>query len=61
LSLCCAFRKFLTAQAIEFSSTTAIPEGGGRDVRIAYEEAALFIAEGCRFADGRQEKLLLIK
>jgi Xaa-Pro aminopeptidase len=50
-----------TAFAIEFSSTTAVPEWGGRDVRIAYEETAVFTAEGCRFADGRQETLLLIK
>jgi len=50
-----------TAYAIEFSSTTAIPEWGGQEVRIAYEETALFTGDGCRFANGRQEKLLLIK
>jgi Xaa-Pro aminopeptidase len=50
-----------TAYAIEFSSTTALPEWGGQDVRIAYEETALFTRDGCRFANGRQEKLLLIK
>jgi Xaa-Pro aminopeptidase len=50
-----------TAYAIEFSSTTAVPEWGGQDVTVAYEETALFTAEGCRFAAGRQEKLLLIR
>ena len=50
-----------TAYAIEFSSTTAVPEWGGQDVTIAYEETALFTPDGCRFAAGRQEKLLLIR
>jgi hypothetical protein len=50
-----------TAYAIEFSATTSVPEWGGRDVRIGYEEDAVFTASGCRFIDGRQTALLLIK
>lgn len=50
-----------TAYAIEFSSTTAVPEWDNQDVRIGYEEDALFTKEGCRFIDGRQLKLYLIK
>jgi hypothetical protein len=50
-----------TAYAIEFSSTSAVPEWDNQDVRIAYEEDALFTENGCRFIDGRQLKLYLIK
>ncbi|MEW5900435.1 MAG: M24 family metallopeptidase, partial [Acidobacteriota bacterium] len=50
-----------TAYAIEFSSATAIPEWDNQDVRIAYEEDALFTEAGCRFIDGRQLKFFLIK
>jgi hypothetical protein len=50
-----------TAYAIEFSSTTAIPEWDNQDVRIGYEEDALFTEAGCRFIDGRQLSLYLIK
>jgi len=50
-----------TAYAIEFSSTTAVPEWDNKDVRIGYEEDAAFMAEGCKFIDGRQTKLFLIK
>ena len=50
-----------TAYAIEFSSTSAVPEWDNQDVRIAYEEDALFMENGCRFIDGRQLKLYLIK
>ena len=50
-----------TAYAIEFSSTTAVPEWDNQDVRIGYEEDALFTEKGCRFIDGRQTQLYLIK
>jgi hypothetical protein len=50
-----------TAYAIEFSSTAPVPEWDNQDVRIAYEEDALFTEKGCRFIDGRQLKLYLIK
>jgi len=50
-----------TAYAIEFSSTTAVPEWGNQDVWIGYEEDALFTEAGCRFIDGRQTKFYLIR
>ena len=50
-----------TAYAIEFSATTSVAEWGGQDVRIGYEEDAVFTTAGCRFIDGRQTALLLIK
>jgi methionine aminopeptidase len=50
-----------TAYAIEFSSTTSVPEWDGQDVRIGFEENAVFTEAGCRFIDGRQTKFFLIK
>ena len=50
-----------TAYSIEFSSTTSVPEWDGKDVRIGYEEDAVFTEEGCRFIDGHQTKFYLIK
>lgn len=50
-----------TVYAIEFSSTTAVPEWDNQDVRIGYEEVGVFTEEGCRFVDGRQTKFYLIK
>lgn len=50
-----------TVYAIELSSTTKIPEWGGQDVRIGFEETAVFTEKGCRFLDGHQIKFLLIK
>ncbi|MFO7866164.1 MAG: M24 family metallopeptidase [Candidatus Aminicenantes bacterium] len=50
-----------TCYAIEFSTTTSVPEWGGQDVRIGFEEDAVFTREGCRFIDGYQKKILLIK
>jgi Metallopeptidase family M24 len=50
-----------TAYAIEFSCTTAVPEWDNQDVRIGYEEDALFTEKGCRFIDGRQTQIYLIK
>jgi Xaa-Pro aminopeptidase len=50
-----------TAHSIEFSATTSVAEWDNQDVRIGYEEDAVFTAEGCRFIDGHQTALLLIK
>jgi len=50
-----------TVYAIEFSSTTSVPEWGGQDVAISYEETAAFTAEGCRFLDGCQTAFLLMR
>jgi hypothetical protein len=50
-----------TAYAIEFSSTTAVPEWDNQDIRIGYEEDALFTEKGCRFIDGRQTRIYLIR
>lgn len=50
-----------TVYAIEFSATTAVPEWDNADVRIGFEEDAAFTAAGCRFIDGHQVSLLLIK
>jgi hypothetical protein len=50
-----------TCYAIEFSATTAVPEWQGKDVVISYEENASLTKEGCRFIDGNQTKLILIK
>lgn len=50
-----------TVYAIEFSSTTSVSEWGGQDVRIGFEENAFFTIEGCKWVDGHQSELLLIK
>jgi Xaa-Pro aminopeptidase len=51
-----------TVYSIEFSCRTAVPEWDGQEVGIGYEEDALFAGkDGCRFIDGRQTTLLLIK
>lgn len=50
-----------TVYAIEFSSTTSVPEWDGQDVRIGFEEDAVYTAEGCKYIDGHQIKLFLIK
>ena len=50
-----------TVYAIEFSSTSSVPEWDGQDVRIGFEENGVFTKEGCRWVDGHQVDLLLIK
>ncbi len=50
-----------TVYAIEFSCTTPVPEWGGQELRIGFEENAVFTEDGCRFIDGRQTKFLIIK
>ena len=50
-----------TVYAIEFSSTTSVPEWDNQDVRIGYEETGVYTKDGCKFIDGHQIKLYLIK
>ncbi len=50
-----------TVYAIEFSSSTSIPEWDNQDVRIGYEETGVYTESGCKFIDGHQIKLYLIK
>jgi Xaa-Pro aminopeptidase len=50
-----------TCYAVEFSSTTSVPEWDGQDVRIGFEEDGVFTKDGCHFIDGCQKKILLIK
>ncbi len=50
-----------TVYAIEYSCTTSIPEWGNQDVRIGFEETAVFTEEECRFIDGHQTRFYLIK
>ncbi len=53
--------RYNTCYAIEFSSTTSVPEWDGQDVRIGFEEDGVFTKEGCHFIDGCQKNILLIK
>ena len=50
-----------TCYAIEFSSTTSIPEWDGQDVRIGFEEDGVFTKTGAHFIDGNQTKFYLIR
>jgi Xaa-Pro aminopeptidase len=50
-----------TCYAIEYSCTSTVPEWGNQEVRIGFEESAVFTKEGCEFLDGSQQKLFLIK
>ena len=50
-----------TVYSIEFSSTSSVPEWDNQDVRIAYEEDAVFTKKGCTFIDGHQTIFYLIK
>ncbi len=50
-----------TIYSIEFSATKKVPEWDNQDVRIGFEDDAIFSANGCQFADGRERTLLLIK
>ncbi|MBU4495607.1 MAG: M24 family metallopeptidase [Acidobacteria bacterium] len=52
---------FNTVYVVEFSSTTSVPEWDGQDVRIGFEEDVVFTRDGCRYIDGHQKKLLLIR
>lgn len=50
-----------TVYAIEFSSTTGVPEWDNKDVVISYEEQGVFTKEGCRWVDGNQVRFYLIR
>ena len=50
-----------TVYAIEFSSTTAVPEWDNQDVVISYEEQGVFTKDGCRWVDGNQVRFYLIR
>lgn len=50
-----------TAYAIEFSVFHRVPEWDNQKIRLGFEENALFTEKGCRFIDGCQEALILIK
>lgn len=49
-----------TVYAIEFSSTTSVPEWNNKDVVISYEEQGVFTKNGCRWVDGNQTRFYLI-
>jgi Xaa-Pro aminopeptidase len=50
-----------TCYAIEYSCTTSVPEWGGQDIRIGFEETGVYTQAGCNFVDGSQQKYFLIK
>lgn len=50
-----------TCYAIEYSSTSQVPEWDSQDVRIAFEESGVYTEDICEFIDGHQIKLFLIK
>lgn len=50
-----------TVYAIEYSSTTSIPEWDNQEVRIGFEETGVYTKDGCKFIDGHQTKFYLIK
>jgi Xaa-Pro aminopeptidase len=53
--------QYETAFSIELSSTTSVPEWDGLDVRIGFEEDILFTEQGCRWIDGHQTEMILIR
>ncbi len=50
-----------TVYAIEFSSTTTVPEWNNMEVVISYEEQGVFTQSGCKWVDGNQTSLYLIR
>ena len=50
-----------TVYAIELSSTTSVPEWDNQNVRIGFEETAVFSKDGCKYADGHQMTYYLVK
>ena len=50
-----------TCYAIEYSCTSSVPEWDNQDVRIGFEESAVYTEDGCQFLDGSQKKFFLIK
>ncbi len=50
-----------TCYAIEMNNRYKVPEWDNQEVRMGLEEGGVFTEEGCKFIDGRQTKLFLIK
>ena len=50
-----------TCHSIELNVTVSIPEWGGKDVKIMLEEDAFFDGQSCRYIDGRQTDIILIR
>jgi Xaa-Pro aminopeptidase len=52
---------FNTCYAIEMNNKYKVPEWDGMEVQMGLEEGGVFTEDGCRFIDGRQTRLFLIK
>jgi len=50
-----------TCYSIELNNGYNVPEWGNEEVKFYCEEDAMFTEDGCKFIDGRQTKLYLIK
>jgi len=50
-----------TCYSIELHVMHKVPEWGNQEVRMALEEDGVFTKAGCRFIDGRQTRLYLIR
>lgn len=50
-----------TCYAIEMNNKYKVPEWDKKEVQIGLEEGGVFTEAGCKFIDGRQTKLFLIK
>lgn len=50
-----------TCYAIELNNRYKVPEWDGQEIRIGLEEGGVFTNDGCKFIDGRQTDLFLIK
>jgi len=50
-----------TCYAIEMNNRYKVPEWDDQDIRMGLEEGGVFTKDGCKFIDGRQIKLFLIK
>jgi hypothetical protein len=50
-----------TAYAIEFSVFHRVADWNNQKIRYGFEENAVFTETGCRFIDGCQQKLILIR
>lgn len=50
-----------TCYAIEMNNSARVPEWDDQQIRMGLEEGGVFTRDGCRFIDGRQTKLFLIR
>jgi hypothetical protein len=50
-----------TCYAIEMNNRYKVPEWDDQEIRMGLEEGGVFTKNGCKFIDGRQTKLFLIK